>query len=425
MRGALLLAAAAAALSGADARSLRSNEKYPLPDVPVTAPAGCSPGMRWVNYYNSPDQIVISWTTSCSTSDSYVAIGTTPALGTKIAAPTPVTYEFVTYTSPYIYHVVVSNLTLNTRYYYSVGGPTSGYSEIANFTSHPGVGPSTNYNLTFAIIGDLGQTENSQDTVNHIAASNTVTSVIHVGDLSYADDYEPRWDSWQTLVDPLSSHIPWMVEVGNHEVESFAGVPTTFLAYSTRWRMPALSNGSTELYYSFNIGPVHWVMASSYSPFTAGSAQYEWLQADLAAVDRTVTPWVFLGTHAPWYNSNTAHQQEGEAMRVAVEPLIYGAGVDACFFGHVHAYERNHRVYNYKRDPKGPYHITIGDGGNREGLASKWLAQPSYSAFRMASYGHGELAVVNSTCASWTWHQNTDAEPVIADQLWICKGNDI
>jgi hypothetical protein len=40
-------------------------------------------------------------------------------------------------------------------------------------------------------------------------------------------------------------------------------------------------------------------------------------------------------------------------------------------------------------------YITIGDGGNREGLATKWLAQTPVSAYRMATYGHGELEVVN------------------------------
>ena len=51
-------------------------------------------------------------------------------------------------------------------------------------------------------------------------------------------------------------------------------------------------------------------------------------------------------------------------------------------------------------------YITIGDGGNREGLATKWLAQTPVSAFRMATYGHGELQVVNATAAHWTWHTN-------------------
>jgi hypothetical protein len=110
-------------------------------------------------------------------------------------------------------------------------------------------------------------------------------------------------------------------------------------------------------------------------------------------------------------------------MRESMEPLLFQAGVDAVFAGHVHAYERNYRSYNMQRNPAGPYYITIGDGGNREGLASNWESpQPAYSAFRQASYGHGELQVVNSTHVYWSWHQNPDLEPTVADDLWIVKG---
>ena len=35
----------------------------------------------------------------------------------------------------------------------------------------------------------------------------------------------------------------------------------------------------------------------------------------------------------------------------------------------MHAYERSHPVYNYTVDPCGPVHITIGDGGNSEGVS--------------------------------------------------------
>lgn len=41
------------------------------------------------------------------------------------------------------------------------------------------------------LIGDLGQTENSAQTLDHLTASNP-DSVINVGDLSYADGYQPR-----------------------------------------------------------------------------------------------------------------------------------------------------------------------------------------------------------------------------------------
>jgi hypothetical protein len=38
----------------------------------------------------------------------------------------------------------------------------------------------------------------------------------------------------------------------------------------------------------------------SYVDFTATSTQYAWLKAELAEIDRTETPWVFVGAHAPW-----------------------------------------------------------------------------------------------------------------------------
>lgn len=96
----------------------------------------------------------------------------------------------------------------------------------------------------------------------------------------------------------------------------------------------------------------------------------------------------------------------------------------------VHAYERSNRVYNYTLDACGPVYITIGDGGNREDMATShadeagncpepsstpdkimggycafnftsgpaaaqfcWDRQPDYSAFRESSFGHGILEV--------------------------------
>lgn len=111
-----------------------------------------------------------------------------------------------------------------------------------------------------------------------------------------------------------------------------------------------------------------------------------------------MTPWVIVLLHAPWYNTNEAHEGEGESMREAMESLLFNARVDVVFAGHVHAYERfvsthlhfsnkdnyityikgelclmQKRVYNNKADQCGPIYITIGDGGNREGLATSYV----------------------------------------------------
>jgi hypothetical protein len=55
-----------------------------------------------------------------------------------------------------------------------------------------------------------------------------------------------------------------------------------------------------ELRYSFEQGPAHMVMLCSYADFSVGSAQYQWLQEDLAKIDRTKTPWVIGVWHTPW-----------------------------------------------------------------------------------------------------------------------------
>ena len=319
-----------------------------------------------INYADKPSQMRVSWTTPCK-AGAVVNFGTSQGSLSPVTGPNPTTYSVSSYTSPWIYHVTLDGLTPGAQYYYTVGDSTSGVSPVMSFTAHPGasVGSATDY--TFAIIGDLGQTNNSASTVAHVLNNKGVSAVIHVGDLSYADADETRWDSWQQLVAPLASQVPYIVQVGNHEQERLPKGIDPFIAYGNRFAMPAPAAGGDSVWYSLDVAGAHWIALSNYHSFTSGSPQYEWLKNDLASIDRTVTPWVFVNTHAPWYNTNSAHQGDGEAQRNALERMLYEAGVDAFFVGHVHAYERNHRVYNNQRDPKGPVHITIGDGGNREG----------------------------------------------------------
>ena len=80
-------------------------------------------------------------------------------------------------------------------------------------------------------------------------------------------------------------------------------------AYQARFAsMPAGGRADGPLYYSYEVGPAHVIVLASFFVYSSGSAQYNWLQADLAKVDRTKTPWLLVIIHAPWYNSNSAHQ---------------------------------------------------------------------------------------------------------------------
>ncbi|KAK7337222.1 hypothetical protein VNO77_17785 [Canavalia gladiata] len=357
----------------------------------------------------------ISWITDSPT-PANVEYGPSPWANAFTATGNTSSYHYLLYDSGEIHDVVIGPLKPNTVYYYRLGG--SPYSQTYQLKTPPSQFP-----INFAVVGDVGQTGWTRSTLEHIGKSK-YDMLLLPGDLAYADFLQNLWDSFGRLVEPLASKRPWMVTHGNHEVEKIPLLHREkFTAYNARWRMPFEESGSdSNLYYSFDVAGVHVIMLGSYTDFAPGSPQYQWLQGDFKKVNRKNTPWLVVLVHAPWYNSNTAHQGEAESvqMKAATEDLLYQARVDVVFTGHVHAYERFTRVYKDKADNCGPIHITIGDGGNREGLASRYInPKPEISIFREASFGHGLLQVVNASHARWTWHRNDDFEAVVADSLWF------
>ncbi|MFQ6628103.1 hypothetical protein Gotur_006860 [Gossypium turneri] len=377
----------------------------------------------------------------------------------------------------------ITGLKPNTFYYYQCGDPSiPAMSDVHYFRTMPASGPRS-YPGRIAIIGDLGLTYNTTSTIDHLM-SNHPNLVLLIGDASYAnlyltngtgadcyscafsdtpihETYQPRWDYWGRFMQPLVSKVPLMMIEGNHEIEEQIE-KKTFAAYSARFAFPSEESGSSStFYYSFNAGGIHFVMLGGYTDYNKSGDQYQWLKKDLAKVDRKVTPWLVATWHPPWYSTYTAHYREAECMRVAMEDLLYKYGVDIVFNGHVHAYERSNRVYNYNLDPCGPVHITIGDGGNREKMAIThadepgncpkpsttldkfmggfcafnftsgpasgkfcWDRQPDYSAYRESSFGHGILEVKNETHALWTWYRNQDAYGTTGDVVYIVRQPD-
>nr|XP_009385494.1 PREDICTED: purple acid phosphatase 15 [Musa acuminata subsp. malaccensis] len=387
------------------------------------------------------------------------------------------------YTSGIIHHVLLDDLRPGTKYYYQCGDPSiPAMSAVHVFRTMPASGPNR-YPKRIAVIGDLGLTYNSTSTVDHMA-SNKPDLILLVGDVTYANLYltngtgsdcyscsfpetpihetfQPRWDYWGRYMEPVISEIPIMVVEGNHEIEQQAE-NKAFVSYSSRFAFPSEESESfSTFYYSFNAGGIHFIMLGAYISYNKSGEQYKWLERDLEMVDRTVTPWLIATWHPPWYSTYKAHYREAECMRVEMEELLYSYGVDIVFNGHVHAYERSNRVYNYSLDPCGPVYITVGDGGNREKMAVNhaddpggcpdplttpdeymggfcafnftsgpaagkfcWDRQPEYSAYRESSFGHGILEVKNETHALWTWHRNQDLYNSTGDEIYIVRQPD-
>ncbi|CAI0423580.1 unnamed protein product [Linum tenue] len=389
-------------------------ELYPLPPrVFFTPHHGSASDPQQVHISIAGiDRIRVTWITDDNTVPSTVEYGTEP--GTYLAKATGdnnSSYKFLTYTSGSIHHVSIGPLEPNTTYYYRCGGHGHEFS----FKTPPSTLP-----LEIAIVGDLGQSDRTKSTLQGLG-SKDYDLLLLPGDLSYANNRQPLWDSFGRLVEPAASRRPWMVTEGNHEMESYlVGVAESFRAYNARWLMPHKQSGSTSnLYYSFDVaGGVHVIMLGSCTEFEPGSDQYKWLVADLDGIDRTVTPWVVVSVHMPWYNTNYGHQGDGEGMRVAMEELLYKARVDVVFAGHVHAYERFTRIYDNEADPSGPVYITIGTGGYHGGIEPSFKEpKPVLSMYRDARFGHGRLRILDAKRAHWSWHPN-DSD-VAEDEVWL------
>jgi hypothetical protein len=366
-----------------------------------------------INYGSSPDSMVIGWLTADMTAASTVFYGTSPSSLTQTATGTSDFYKYsAKYTSGLIHHTTLTGLNPATTYYYQVG-QAGALSQVYSFKSNPGVGPIFPY--TTAYIADVGENNNANQTItNLLARMNNFDSVVINGDIAYASGCESTgcvvWDAFQRMVQPVTASKSFSVNLGNHECYDTANGIT---AISARYRyagMPYPAGSQDDVFYfSWEAGPIHYISVSSFFPdgYGANSRLTQWLQKDLAAIDRSKTPFVLVTLHAPWYNSNTEHQGDGEAMRVALEPMLLAAGVNAVFAGHVHAAEFSAPVANNQVDPAGITHFNIGDGG--ASLYKKWIKNPaSWSLFRDATWGHGEFTVHNATHATWNWFLNTD-----------------
>ncbi|CAH1444816.1 unnamed protein product [Lactuca virosa] len=344
-------------------------------------------------------------------------------------------YSFFNYTSGFIHHCNLTHLRHDTKYFYSVGLDHT--KRTFWFTTPPEVGPDVPY--TFGLIGDLGQSYDSNITLTHYEMNPTKgETVLFVGDLSYADNYpnhdNRRWDSWGRFTERSTAYQPWIWTAGNHEIDFVPeiGEDEPFKPYTHRYPVPYKSSQSTApFWYSIKRASSYIIILASYSAYGKYTPQYKWLEQELPKVNRTETPWLIVVMHSPWYNSYNYHYMEGETMRVMYEPWFIKYKVDVVFAGHVHAYERSERISNVAynivngickpiKDQSAPVYITIGDGGNLEGLATNMTEpQPDYSAFREASFGHATFDIKNRTHAYYAWHRNQDGYSVTADTMWF------
>jgi hypothetical protein len=135
----------------------------------------------------------------------------------------------------------------------------------------------------------------------------------------YANCYDPTWGRHKARTRPSP---------GNHDYVTNGAAP--YYAY-----FGSLAGPTDRGYYSYTLGSWHVVSLNSDVSMAAGSAQYTWLQNDLAASTAlcTLAYW-----HHPLFASGT--QVGSSTHSKQVWNLLYAAGADVVVAGHEHNYER-------------------------------------------------------------------------------------
>lgn len=180
---------------------------------------------------------------------------------------------------------------------------------------------------------------------------------------------------------------------------------------------------------------MHVTILNTLLPYIAGTPQHTWAVADLAAVNRTQTPWLIVLHHSacsrrraaqgdvpdfaplsralppchvpvPIYHTYAQPYKSCECFRAVFEPIYSQYGVDFVVQGHVHSYERSHPVYNYVVTPTAPVYLQVGDGGSDEGLTRSFIdgvdsasGQPFCSDF--LSYAAVAAGSRGNKCVNW------------------------
>uniref|UniRef100_W6NBU1 Purple acid phosphatase n=1 Tax=Haemonchus contortus TaxID=6289 RepID=W6NBU1_HAECO len=336
----------------------------------------------------------------------------------------------------YSHKAMMRNLQPSTTYYYQIGTRQFSFKTMA-------ANPQT---YKVCIFGDLGYFHgNSTESLLRNGLAGKFDFIVHLGDIAY--DLHSKngsvGDDYMNQLEPLISKVPYMVVAGNHEDDG-----KNFTDYQERFWMP--DNGYDDSqFYSFDIGPIHWVGISAeyygyYYAYGMGPvlAQYEWLKNDLklATANRATTPWILTFQHRPFYcsNINSAECQafENRLIRTGwldmpgLEPLFLQYGVDMGFWGHEHSYERFYpiadRQYWNETDayvnPKAPVYVISGSAGCHS--AHAWFSDSPwpFSASRSNDYGYAILTVANATHLHLE-QISIEKDDTPVDDFWIVKTN--
>ena len=272
---------------------------------------------------------------------------------------------------------VVTGLAAGTATVFAASGSRRGSAEIT--VGDPPAPPGSG-DVVLLALGDIARCSSSGDEATGVLVDGIPGTIATLGDNVYfrgttaefAECFEPSWGRHKSRIRPAP---------GNHEYETPGAAG--YYAY-----FGAAAGDPDKGYYSYDLGDWHIIALNSSDNCrligcAAGSAQEQWLRADLAANARpcTLAYW-----HHPRFNSGSDH---GNSPRTG--PLwnaLYDGGADIVLNGHEHVYERfAPQTPAAVADPaRGIRQFTVGTGGGSHDVFGSTL-QPNSEARSSDTYG--------------------------------------
>ena len=299
--------------------------------------------------------------------------------------------------------------------------------------------------FSFAVFGDWGYVNSNgtnpyQSNVMSLIASSGARFAVTTGDNGYPSGNQKNYgDLFQTGADtsavfgpsfwPVPGRsMPIFLSMGNHGINS----SDTNHPHILNWpqdRAVAMSGGRytkdvfcclngtnsasyPSIWYAFDAGPARFYVlhtawadnnvgtATAYKNdydyhWAPGSAQLQWLQADLAAHPSILKFAIF---HYPLYSDNP-HEAASPYLlgSSGLEGLLKQNGVDIAFTGHAHIYERN------LPSTTGIFNYITGGGGATPGTLGTCTALDAY-AIKFTDTGRACGSAPVPTSAAQVYH---------------------
>lgn len=236
--------------------------------------------------------------------------------------------------------------------------------------SHIKIIPNSLNEYSFCIGGDLQNKESVlSNSTEIIRLANSIGEFfIHVGDITHwatEDGWKPNILALEPIYNKNMIQQKYFALPGNHEWQEDSELER----YNQIMDMP-----HNKFYYSITFGRIYIILATTgYKAFDGkfsfnkdkNCPQYQWfLNEALTAKSNPNIDWVIACTHYPDDNFTACNTWEPQQDGVDFANACIQCGVDICFVGHNHIYERTYPLNNqHQKSINGTIFITTGGMG--------------------------------------------------------------